>query len=158
MPRDRKNPLTRRPRKTEATFQVQLTAEQKLAKAIALDNQVVIFTGKPGTSKTFLNCNIALDLLITNRVGKILVTRPTVIVGSGEGMGFLPGDAFNFKEGKMAPYLSPILQAMIELRSEQEIMKMIETGQIEIAPIDFVRGRNFKDCVVLVDEAQNLND
>jgi len=157
MPRDRKNPATRKIRKTEIAFNCTLTAEQKEAKAIALDNQVVIFTGKPGTSKTFLNCNIALDLLISNRVGKILVTRPTVIVGSGEGMGFLPGEAFSMKEGKMGPYLTPILQAMIDLKGEATIMKMLENNEIEVAPIDFVRGRNFKDCVVIVDEAQNLN-
>jgi len=152
---NRKSPEAKRVRKTETKFQVTLTAEQKAAKAIALDNQVVIFTGKPGTSKTLLNCNIALDLLISGRVGKIIVTRPTVDVGKS--MGFLPGDAFDFKEGKMAPYLAPIIQAMYKLRAEKkEIDGMIEKGLIEIVPIQFVRGLNFENCVVLVDEAQNL--
>ena len=154
MSANRKNPETRRVRKTEPKFQVTLTAEQKVAKASALDNQVVIFTGKPGTSKTLLNCNIALDLLISNRVGKIIVTRPTV--GVGKEMGFLPGDAFDFKEGKMAPYTAPILQAMYKLKDKKTIDEMIEKGEIEIVPIQFVRGLNFEDCVVLVDEAQNL--
>lgn len=152
--KNRKDPLTRRPTKHPTTFKMQLNEEQKEAKAIALENVVTIFTGEPGTSKTFLNCNIALDLLISNKVGKIIVTRPTVQLG--EGMGFLPGDAFDFKEGKMAPYLNPILQSMYDLKGKEAIDAMIKKEEIEISPLAFVRGRNFKDCVVIVDEAQNL--
>lgn len=142
-----------RVRKGPTTFNVTLTAEQKEAKAIALDNDVVVFTGKPGTSKSLLSCNIALDLLISGKVGKIIVTRPMVDVGKS--MGFLPGDAFDFKEGKSAPYLAPILQAMYKLKGKQVIDGMIEKEIIQIVPIQFVRGLNFEDCCVLVDESQN---
>lgn len=140
-------------RKTSISFKVTLTPEQKAAKALALENDVVVFTGKPGTSKSLLSCNIALDLLLSGRVGKILVTRPMVDVGKS--MGFLPGDAFSFLEGKSAPYLAPILQAMYKLRTKAEIDKLIEVGKIEVVPIQFVRGLNFEDCCVLVDESQN---
>src|SRR5215217_6387257 len=114
-----KTPDLRRVRKTEINFNIQLTEEQKLAKAIALENKITIFTGRAGTSKTLLNCQIALDLVMSGRLGKLLVTRPTIIAGEGEGMGFLPGDAFDFLGGKMAPYIRPILEAMYELKSKK---------------------------------------
>lgn len=140
-------------RKTPVTFHIKLTEEQKQTKAIALANTVTVLTGKPGTSKTTVICHVALDLLISGVVSKIIVTRPTVEVSKT--MGFLPGDAFDFKEGKMAPYLAPILQAMTKLRSKDEIDKLIKEGKIEIVPIQFIRGLNFEDCVVIVDETQN---
>lgn len=146
---------TVRLKKNPTTFHVTLTEEQKQAKALALDHQVTIFTGRAGTSKTLLSCNIALDFLIQGRVKKIIVTRPMIDVGKS--MGYLPGDAFDFKEGKMAPYLAPILQAMYKLRKKEEIDNMIKKEQIVIVPIQFVRGQNFEECVVLVDESQNLN-
>jgi len=145
---DRK--LTKQPSK----FNVQLTSEQKNAKAVALANQVTVFTGRAGTSKTLLSCNIALDLLQKRMVSKIIVTRPMIDVGKT--MGFLPGEAFDFKEGKMAPYMAPILQAMYKLKGEDVINNEIKKGNITIVPIQFVRGLNFEDCVVLVDESQNL--
>ena len=154
-----KPPETRKPNKTSVQFKLQLTEEQARAKEIALDSKYTILTGRAGTAKTTLNCQIALDRVLNKYMGKILITRPTVTVKDehNSGMGFLPGDAFDFKGGKMAPFINPILEAMIELTSKQTIEALIKGGQIEIAPIDFVRGRNFKDCVVIVDEAQNLN-
>lgn len=140
--------------KSGITFNVILDEEQKVAKDIAMENDVTIFTGKPGTSKTLLNCHIALDLLLSGFVNKIIVTRPTVNVGKE--IGHLPGDAFSFESGKLAPYLAPILQAMTKLRSKDDITRLIEKGAIEIVPIQFIRGLNFEDCVVLVDEAQNI--
>lgn len=145
---------TRKLTKSPSTFKVQLTDEQKRAKAVALANQVTIFTGRAGTSKTLLSCNIALDLMQKGMVGKIIVTRPMIDVGKT--MGFLPGEAFNFKEGKMAPYMAPILQAMYKLKGQEWIDIEIKKENIVIIPIQFVRGLNFEDCVVLVDESQNL--
>lgn len=140
-------------RKGPVTFKIQLTEEQKRAKALALQSTITILTGKPGTSKSTLACNIALDLLIKGNVAKIIITRPTVEIGKTQG--FLPGDAFDFKQGKMAPYIFPILDSMYQLRKKDEIDKMIDAEKIEILPIQFVRGRNFKDCAVIVDESQN---
>lgn len=145
---------TRRLTKTESSFNVKLTEEQKRAKAVALENQVTIFTGRAGTSKTLLACNIALDLLQKGIVGKVLVTRPMIDVGKT--MGFLPGDAFSFTEGKMAPYMAPIMQAMYKLKAKETIDKWIKEEKIVIVPIQFVRGLNFEDCAVIVDESQNL--
>ena len=145
----------KRIRKGPISFNIQLTEEQKRAKALALENIITVFTGKPGTSKSTMVCNIALDLLIKGVLDKIIVTRP--IVDVSKSMGFLPGDAFDFKEGKMAPYISPLLETMYKLRSQKEIDDMITKEMIQILPVNFVRGRNFENCVVIVDEAQNLN-
>jgi len=142
-----------RERKGPITFKVKLTEEQKQAKALALENDVVVFTGKPGTSKSLLACNIALDLLISGKVKEIIVTRPFVNVGKD--IGFLPGDASSMTEGKAGVYLAPIVQAMFKLREQAEIEKMIEAGKIRVLPIQFVRGLNFEDCVVIIDESQN---
>ena len=140
--------------KTTPTFNVKLTEEQKKAKAVALANQVTIFTGRAGTSKTLLSCNIAVELMQKGVVQKIVVTRPMVDVGRT--MGFLPGEAFSFTEGKMAPYMAPIMQALYKLKDKKTIDDWIKEQKIVIVPIQFVRGINFEDCVVLIDEAENL--
>lgn len=144
----------RKKRRGPITFNVKLTEEQKEAKARVMANTVSFLTGKPGTSKSLLACHVALDYLISGEVGKIVVTRPTVL--ASRDVGFLPGDAFDFKSGKLAPFLAPILQAMYKLRSREEIDREIDKGNIEIIPIQFIRGLNFEDCVVIVDEGQNL--
>ena len=140
--------------KTVPTFHVKLTEEQKRAKAIALENQVTIFTGRAGTSKTLLACNIACHLLQTGAVSKIVVTRPMVDVGKT--MGFLPGVAMSFTEGKMQPYMAPIIQALYKLKDKVSVDTWIKEEKITIVPIQFVRGLNFEDCVVIIDEAENL--
>lgn len=135
------------------TFKVQLDEEQKEAKRLALENIITILTGKPGTSKTFLATQIALDGVISKEYGKMIVIRPMVDVGNS--MGFLPGEAFDFNAGKLAPYVRPILQQMYKLRGKEQIDGMIQKGQIEIVPLQFIRGLNFEDCVVVLDEGQN---
>ncbi len=151
-----KEPVTRtkKLRKTPVTFHIKLTEEQKKAKAVALANTITVFTGEPGTSKTTLICHTALDLLISGRVGKIIMSRPTI--EASKTLGYQPGDSFDHKTGKMAPFLSPILDSMAELRSRDEIDKLVKEGKIEVLPTQFMRGKNFKDCVVIIDEAQNL--
>lgn len=137
------------------TFKFQLDDEQKQAKALVLDNTVSFLTGPPGTSKTFLAVQVGLDGVISGQYSKMIVSRPMVDVGNS--MGFLPGDAFDFKEGKMAPYLAPVLQQMYKLKGKEQIDKMIEKEQIQIVPLQFIRGLNFEDCVVVVDEGQNMH-
>lgn len=146
-------PKQRRIRTSPVTFHVKLNEEQKLAKAIAYNSIVTVLTGKPGTAKSTVACHVALDLLIKGEIDKIIVTRPTV--AASHDIGFLPGDAFDFKEGKLAPFIAPILQAMIKLRSLKEIEDMIKDNKIVVQPIQFIRGLNFEDCVVIVDESQN---
>lgn len=133
----------------------QLDEEQKEAKRLALENTVMFLTGKPGTSKTFLATQIALDGVISKQYSKVIISRPTVNTGESKDMGFLPGDAFDFKEGKMAPYIKPVLQQMYKLKDKKTIDDMIEKGLIEIQPLQFIRGLNFEDTVVVIDEGQN---
>lgn len=145
--------VVRHIKSSPTSFNVTLTEEQKAAKAIAWNSIVTVLTGKPGTSKSMIACHVALDLYIKGHVDKIIVTRPTV--AASRDIGFLPGDAFDFKEGKLAPYLAPVLQAMYKLRSQTEIEGLILKGKIEVVPIQFVRGLNFENTVVIVDESQN---
>ena len=82
----------------------------------------------------------------------MIITRPTVV--AGEDIGFLPGDI----NSKLAPFTAPVYENMYRLYKKEAIEKCVEEGTIEIVPIAFMRGRNFTDCLVIADEAQNLTD
>lgn len=136
------------------TFHIRLTAEQKEAKATVLENVVTFLKGKPGTAKSTIACHAALDRLIKGYVDKIILTRPMEVVGKD--MGFLPGAGDDPKGGKIGPYISPLLDTMYQLRNEKDIDEMILKGQIVVLPVQFVRGKNFKDVFVVIDESQNM--
>ena len=133
-------------------FNVQLNEEQKLAKDKILNNTVTILKGKAGSGKSLLAANVALDLLFSREIEKIIITRPTVV--AGEDIGFLPGDV----NSKLAPFTAPVYENMHRLYAKEKIEKCIVDGEIEIVPVSFMRGRNFTNCLVVVDEAQNLTD
>jgi phosphate starvation-inducible PhoH-like protein len=133
-------------------FNVQLNEEQKQAKEKILHNTVTILKGKAGSGKSLLAANVALDLLFKKEIEKIIITRPTVVAGAD--IGFLPGDI----NEKLAPFTAPVYENMHRLYNKEKIEKCIAEGQIEIVPVSFMRGRNFTDCLVVVDEAQNLTD
>ena len=133
-------------------FKLQLNEEQKVAKSEALNSTVTVLKGKAGSGKSLLAANIALDLLFRKEIEKIIITRPTVV--AGEDIGFLPGDI----NDKLAPFTAPVYENMHRLYDKTKIEKCIEEGLIEIVPISFMRGRNFTDCLVVVDESQNLTD
>lgn len=133
-------------------FKIQLNEEQKQAKSEILVNTVSVLKGKAGSGKSLLAANIALDLLFKKEIEKIIITRPTVV--AGEDIGFLPGDI----NEKLAPFTAPVYENMHRLYDKAKIEKCIEDGLIEIVPISFMRGRNFTDCLVVVDESQNLTD
>ncbi len=135
--------------KGEIRFQLSLNEEQKEAKQIILNNPVVLLKGAAGSGKTLLACQIALDLVFKKEMEKIIITRPMV---SREDMGFLPGDL----KSKMDPWLAPIYSNLYLLYNKDKIDKMVEEGQIEIVPFAFMRGRTFPNCVVIVDECQNI--
>jgi phosphate starvation-inducible PhoH-like protein len=135
--------------KGEIKFQLSLNEEQKEAKQIILDNPVTLIKGMAGSGKTLLACQIALDLVFKKEMEKIIITRPTV---SKEEIGFLPGD---LKE-KMDPWLAPIYSNLYLLYDKDKIDKMVVEGQIEIVPFAFMRGRTFPNCIVIVDECQNI--
>jgi len=130
-------------------FNVQLNEEQKRVKSTILEADITVIKGMAGSGKTLLATQVALDMLFTKEVDKIVITRPTV---SKEEIGFLPGDI----REKMDPWLAPIYHNLYILYSKEKIEKEIEQGNIEIVPFAFMRGRTFTNSFVIVDEAQNV--
>ena len=105
--------------------------------------------GPAGTGKTYLAVAYALNLVLSKKMRKLVLTRP--VVEAGESLGFLPGDLAQ----KINPYLRPLYDAMESLVPYDLIHRMEETRTIEIAPLAYMRGRSLNDCVVILDEAQN---
>ena len=137
--------------KNPIKFKVPLNEEQKHAKDVILQNTVTLLAGKAGSGKTLLACQVALDGLFRRHYEKIIITRPTV---SKEEIGFLPGDLHQ----KMDPWVQPIYQNMYLLYGKDKVDPFIQSGQIEIVPVAFMRGRTFLDSCVIVDEAQNVTN
>lgn len=138
--------------KNPIKFKLSLNEEQKEAKNQILYNTVTVLKGKAGSGKSLLAAQIALDLLFTREIEKVIITRPTVI--AGQDIGHLPGGI----DEKLAPFTAPVYENMHRLYDKTKIEKLIEEGKIEIVPVSFMRGRNFTDCLVIVDESQNLTD
>ena len=105
--------------------------------------------GPAGTGKTYLAMAVAVQHLAAKKVRRIILTRPAV--EAGERLGFLPGDL----EEKVNPYLRPLYDALDDMMEASKVDKMLERGQIEVAPLAFMRGRTLNDCFVILDEAQN---
>tara|TARA_Y100000591_G_scaffold37388_1_gene27575 strand:+ start:3911 stop:4915 length:1005 start_codon:yes stop_codon:yes gene_type:complete len=112
-------------------------------------SDIVMALGPAGTGKSFLAVSVAITMLIEKKVDKVILSRPAV--EAGEKLGFLPGD---MKE-KVDPYLRPLYDALYDLFGYEKIQKKIETGEIEIAPLAFMRGRTLKNSFAILDEAQN---
>ena len=116
------------------------------------ENDIVMALGPAGTGKSFLAVSVAITLLMQKKIDRVILSRPAV--EAGEKLGFLPGD---MKE-KVDPYLRPLYDALYELFGADKIDKKIETGEIEIAPLAFMRGRTLKNCFAILDEAQNATE
>jgi len=116
------------------------------------ENDIVMSLGPAGTGKSFLAVSVAVTLLMEKKIERVILSRPAV--EAGEKLGFLPGD---MKE-KVDPYLRPLYDALYELFGVNKIDKRIETGEIEIAPLAFMRGRTLKNCFAILDEAQNATE
>ena len=116
------------------------------------ENDIIMSLGPAGTGKSFLAVSVAITLLIEKKIDRVILSRPAV--EAGEKLGFLPGD---MKE-KVDPYLRPLYDALYELFGADKIDKKIETGEIEIAPLAFMRGRTLKNCFAILDEAQNATE
>ena len=116
------------------------------------ENDIVFSLGPAGTGKSFLAVSVAVSLLMEKKVERVILSRPAV--EAGEKLGFLPGD---MKE-KVDPYLRPLYDALYELFGSDKIDKKIATGEIEIAPLAFMRGRTLKNCFAILDEAQNATE
>ncbi len=110
---------------------------------------LVFCCGPAGTGKTYLAVALAVSMLKTGQIEKIILSRPAV--EAGERLGFLPGD---LKE-KIDPYLRPLYDALNDMLSFTEVLKKIENGMIEIAPLAFMRGRTLSNAFIILDESQN---
>ncbi len=114
-----------------------------------VSNDMIFALGPAGTGKTYLAVAQAVAQLITGSVQRLILSRPAV--EAGERLGFLPGD---MKE-KVDPYLRPIYDALFDCMPPEQVERRIASGEIEIAPIAFMRGRTLADAFVILDEAQN---
>ncbi len=116
----------------------------------ALRTQELVFgLGPAGTGKTYLAVAMAVDMLMSGAVERIVLSRPAV--EAGERLGFLPGDL----REKVDPYLRPLFDALYDMLPGDQVMRRIESGEIEIAPVAFMRGRTLSNAYVILDEAQN---
>ena len=116
------------------------------------ESDIVISAGPAGTGKTFLAVAVALTMLLEKKIERIILSRPAV--EAGERLGFLPGDM----REKVDPYLRPLYDSLYDLLDFEKIQKKIEVGDIEIAPLAFMRGRTLKNSFAILDEAQNATD
>ncbi|WP_271007190.1 PhoH family protein [Paucibacter sp. B51] len=114
-----------------------------------LSQDITLGLGPAGTGKTFLAVACAVDALERSTVQRIILTRPAV--EAGERLGFLPGDLTQ----KVDPYLRPLYDALYELMGFDKVSKAFEKGQLEVAPLAFMRGRTLNHAFVILDEAQN---
>jgi len=150
---DKKNQSTIQPLeeviKTPKRTVIPRSKKQKEYVKALKTNQIIMSLGPAGTGKTYLAVAVALTMLLEKKVDRIILSRPAV--EAGERLGFLPGD---MKE-KIDPYLRPLYDSLNDLFDYEKIQRKIELGEIEIAPLAFMRGRTLKNSFAILDEAQN---
>lgn len=112
-------------------------------------NQVIFGVGPAGTGKTYLAMAYAVNRLFKEKIRKIILVRP--VVEAGESLGFLPGDLIQ----KINPYLIPLYDAIVEMVGPEKFEFYSKNGQIEVAPLAYMRGRTLSNAVIVLDEAQN---
>jgi phosphate starvation-inducible PhoH-like protein len=113
------------------------------------NNDMVFALGPAGTGKTYLAVAMAVSLFMSRKIDRIILSRPAV--EAGEKLGFLPGD---LKE-KIDPYLRPLYDALFDMIPAEKVHQYIENGEIEVAPLAFMRGRTLSNACIILDEAQN---
>ena len=138
--------------KTPKKSVIARSAKQSEYIKVLKENDIILALGPAGTGKSFLAVSVAITLLMEKKIDRVILSRPAV--EAGEKLGFLPGD---MKE-KVDPYLRPLYDALYELFGAEKIDKKIESGEIEIAPLAFMRGRTLKNCFAILDEAQNATE
>lgn len=114
-----------------------------------MKNEMVFGLGPAGTGKTYLAVALAVSMMLEGKIDKIILSRPAV--EAGENLGFLPGDL----KDKVDPYLRPLYDALYEMLPAEQVDKKLAIGEIEIAPLAFMRGRTLSNAFVILDEAQN---
>ncbi len=113
------------------------------------DNTITIGVGPAGTGKTYLAVAMAVTAFRAQQVNRIILTRPAV--EAGEKLGFLPGDL----QQKVDPYLRPLYDALFDMLGAETYQRFVERGNIEVAPLAYMRGRTLDDSFIILDEAQN---
>lgn len=139
-----------RERKSDIKYAVTLNEEQKLAKQLIIDNQIVIVTGRAGSGKSLVCAQAALDFLMKKQCNHIYVTRATIEVGGS--LGFLPGDL----EEKFNPYLEAFQENLEKCYDKLKIQELVKNKRVIAYPVQFIRGKTIDD-VLVVEEAQNLS-
>jgi phosphate starvation-inducible PhoH-like protein len=134
---------------TKKRFVVPKSATQKAYIEAIQKFDIVIGIGPAGTGKTYLAMAMAVAALTRKEVSRIILARPAV--EAGEKLGFLPGDMY----AKVNPYLRPLYDALYDMMDVDRANRLVERGEIEIAPLAFMRGRTLNDSFVILDEAQN---
>ncbi len=127
------------------------TIGQKQYVDAVLKNSVTIGVGPAGTGKTYLAVAAAVAAFRDKQVNRIILTRPAV--EAGERLGFLPGDL----QSKVDPYLRPLYDALFDMLGAETYQKYLERGNIEVAPLAYMRGRTLDDSFIILDEAQNTS-
>jgi phosphate starvation-inducible PhoH-like protein len=135
--------------KNEIKYQVTLNEEQKEAKRLVIENQIVIITGRAGCGKSLVSAQTALDFIFKKQFERILVTRAAVEVGHS--LGFLPGSL----NEKFNPYLEAFQENLTKCYDKVKIEELIKDNKVEALPVQFIRGKTIDD-VLVVEEAQNL--
>jgi len=138
-----------RVRKSDVKYNVTLNEEQKAAKQLIINNQIVIVTGRAGSGKSLICAQTALDFLMTKQCNHIFVTRATIEVGNS--LGFLPGSL----DDKFDPYLEAFQENLEKCYDKTRIQEMVKEKKIVAYPVQFIRGKTIDD-VLVVEEAQNL--
>ena len=139
-----------RVRKNEIKYNITLNEEQKLAKQLIIDNQIVIVTGRAGSGKSLICAQAALDFLMKKQCNHVYVTRATIEVGGS--LGFLPGDL----EDKFNPYLEAFQENLEKCYDRVKIQELVKGKKVVAYPVQFIRGKTIDDILV-VEEAQNLS-
>jgi len=127
------------------------TVNQKLYVDAIRANTITFGIGPAGTGKTYLATAMAVSAFFSKHVGRIILTRPAV--EAGESLGFLPGTVSE----KVDPYFRPLFDALYDMMDGEKLASLIEKGEIEVAPLAFMRGRTLNDSFIILDEAQNTS-
>jgi phosphate starvation-inducible PhoH-like protein len=135
--------------KGEIKYNVELNEEQKEAKRLIRENQIVVITGRAGCGKSLVSAQVALDFVFKKECENIFVTRAAVEVGHS--LGFLPGSL----NEKFDPYLEAFQENLIKCYNKEKIGQLILDKKVQALPVQFIRGKTVDD-ILIVEEAQNL--
>jgi len=135
--------------KGEIKYNIELNEEQKEAKRLIRENQIVVITGRAGCGKSLVSAQVALDFVFKKECENIFVTRAAVEVGHS--LGFLPGTL----NEKFDPYLEAFQENLIKCYSKEKIGELILDKRVQALPVQFIRGKTVDD-ILIVEEAQNL--